>query len=200
MALSISVDQLAVHQCSKAVVQDQTGQYSWQRKSEWKPPKFTEATSKDEEPVVPSPSVFKSFNESTGNPLEIPTDEMQFPSVAECATHLELLESFLELRQKVLKSNALDRTFSIKPVVRFETSGYGRNRRQVKKPDPTFETRRQKKWSIFVKLAVVRFMKWCKEIENKKYLLSAGQTSKSPAAVEERLPRLGKTPFDFRII
>jgi hypothetical protein len=79
--------------------------------------------------------------------------------------------------------------------VRYENTGYGRNRRRVKKPDTTLKTRREKKWLIFVTLAASRFFRWCKDMEDS----IAGQNSGGSCTMgEEHLPPLGKSPFQCR--
>lgn len=71
------------------------------------------------------------------------------PSVQACAVHLELLETFMILRRKVLHSNALDITFGI--------THNGRDDRPLAK-------RREEKWTKFVNLAVARFAIWVKYV------------------------------------
>jgi hypothetical protein len=175
MALAVGLDKRAVHQCSQAAIKSQLSLYAFPR-SPWQPPKFRIAASSDEEAVIPPTAIFAGLQDEGRDPRENQNDGVQLPSVAECAVHLQLLESFQVLREKVPKSNALDRTFSIRPITtRRSVAGYGRNRRQVAVADSTFQTRRQKKWHIFVDLAVARFTAWWGEMDNILRLLDAGE-------------------------
>lgn len=71
------------------------------------------------------------------------------PSVHACAVHLELLETFMALRRKVLNSNALDVTFGIS---------------HNPKERPSLAKRREEKWDKFVNLSVARFAIWIDHI------------------------------------
>ncbi|KAH0558382.1 hypothetical protein GP486_004960 [Trichoglossum hirsutum] len=175
MALAVGLDQRAVHQCSRAAIQSQVSSYG-RPNPPWEPPKFGIAASKDEEPVIPRISIFAGLRDESKEPRENQDEGVQLPSVAECAVHLQLLESFHVLREKVLKSNALDRTFSIWPKIpRRSAAEYRRNPRRAAALDPTFQARRQKKWHIFVDLAVARFASWWGEMDNILRLLDAGE-------------------------
>jgi hypothetical protein len=70
--------------------------------------------------------------------------------------HLQLLEKFVALKQKVLTSNALDRAFAIVPKEKLVTRG-GKRQPQA---DETFKARQAVKWPIFIRLAAARFVKW----------------------------------------
>lgn len=190
MALSIGLDQLALHQCSQDVLNDQLSQQTLGKKSLWSPPKFKAALSADQ-PVIPPTSIFEDLQGEGGEPQDNRKDEVQLPSVAQCAVHLQLLESFLLLQEMVLKSNALDHAFSIKPVISYTSAST--SYRRVRQPDHTFTTRREKKWPIFVDLAVSRFLTWWGSLGN---ILGLSDTAESylhsAAKIEEYLPPLGK--------
>jgi hypothetical protein len=120
--------------------------------------------SADEQPVIPPTSIFEDLQRKGTKPQDNRKDEVQLPSVARCAVHLQLLESFLLLQERVLKSNALDHAFSIKPGISYTSAST--SYRRVKQPDHTFPTRREKKWPIFVDLAVSRFLTWWGSLGN----------------------------------
>lgn len=126
----------------------------------------------EEAPLIPSPSIFVSLHHRSQSGAEVETGAL--PTIAECAVHLELLEAFVILRQKVLSSNALDRAFGIAPK---DTLATVRGRR-VRKPDNTFAERRKAKWPIYLRLAAARFLMW--------WLSSDGG-----AVSEKSLPPLG---------
>jgi len=107
------------------------------------------ASTGDDQPIIPPASLFSTLQPSTA-------ELKGLPSVAECAVHLELLEAFLILKQKVLTSNALDRTFGLVPKDMIHTV----NGKKERKRDPGFEARRNVKWPIFLRIASARFLKW----------------------------------------
>jgi hypothetical protein len=79
------------------------------------------------------------------------------PSISDCATHLELLETFFVLRQKVLRTADLDAAFGIEEKHEVKT---GRRGETKKMKDATLWNRRQAKWTKFVELATIRFLVW----------------------------------------
>ena len=121
-------------------------------RSNWK---FSPAASPDDEPAIPSPDMFDF--------LPAPDDKsagsFRLPHRSECAAHLELLEALFALRQRVLRSEALDSVMGTEPV-RVAKTGYNGDTKTFK--DGWLGTRRQVKWPIFVEFAVVRFLAWCK--------------------------------------
>ena len=182
MALQISYDQQAIHECTKDAMNAVRG-VRWRNLSanNWQPPSFQRAPSKAEEPIIPAPKIFQSLSETAQlNDLTL------LPSIADCAVHLELLQVLYTLRRKVLQSTALDETFDIKPQPREVWRGYGHNRRQVKIKDSTFAERRKAKWPGFISCAVVRFLEWLKTADAS--LGAEGASSKQ----SRRLPPLGK--------
>ena len=102
-----------------------------------------------EQPVIPKPEIFDELDNPAANLSALPT-------TAECAVHLQLLEKFVVLKQKILTSNRLDRAFAIIPEEKLVTRG---GKRQVQ-ADQTFKTRQAVKWPIFVRLAAARFLRW----------------------------------------
>lgn len=122
---------------------------------------FPTAKTPEEQPIIPAPEIFKALD----NP---PKEPGALPTTAECAVHLELLEAFLVLKQKVLTSNALDRAFSISPKDKLVTKG----RIRTREPDATFKTRRLVKWPIYTRLAAARFLRWWDSVN---MTLSAGR-------------------------
>jgi len=150
MALDAGDAQLAaLHSCSRT---------SLYYVKQGQPEKIYQAAkSKVDEPTIPSNTIFQSLIEP-----KTPNDETStLPTIAECATHLELLQCFHKLRADVLKSTALDKSFGI--IAKPETivrKRYGRTTRTFKKKDLTFADRRKQKWPWFLDLAVVRFDKW----------------------------------------
>ena len=131
---------------------------------------FREAPTKDQEPVIPAPQIFQSLLEpSTGKSHR---KANSVPTVAECAAHLELLETFYALKVKVLASRELDSVLGIKPhreiyqstrrvnKSRMHRGVYYGDFRNVKTDKIRYRTsavRRREKWPFFLGLAVVRF-------------------------------------------
>ena len=99
--------------------------------------------------MIPKPEVFDALDDLAADPAALPT-------TAECAVHLQLLEKFVALKQKILTSNALDRAFAIVPEDKLVTRG-GKRQPQA---DQTFKARQAVKWPIFVRIAVARFLRW----------------------------------------
>ena len=159
MALTIGVDQQALHVSSKDAMSAISGVQPWCSSSstEWRAPTFRTVRTKAEEPTIPASSLFRSLEDAKPGGIT-----GGLPSVAQCAVHLELLQALHTLRVNVLRSTALDATFGIKPNLRTVTRGWGRNKRVVKLKDDTLATRRKEKWPLFVELAVVRFQTWVK--------------------------------------
>ncbi|KAG7293715.1 hypothetical protein NEMBOFW57_003772 [Staphylotrichum longicolle] len=118
---------------------------------------FALAQSPSDEPVIPSPDIF-DFPPDSDGPPDIASN-FRLPHRSECAAHLELLETFFALRQRILCSEALDSVMGTMPVRETKT-GYSGDTKTFK--DPGLWQRRQAKWPIFVEFAVVRFLEWCK--------------------------------------
>ncbi|KAK4171644.1 hypothetical protein QBC36DRAFT_339591 [Triangularia setosa] len=104
-----------------------------------------------DEPVIPEPAVFEQDDTTNSAPAA------RLPTVAECAIHLELLETLFVLRERILRSEEIDKTMGINR--RRETkTGHNGDTKTFK--DTTFESRRQDKWTRFIEFAVVRFLDW----------------------------------------
>ena len=110
---------------------------------------YLPAKTPGEQAVIPKPEIFDALD----NPA---TDLAALPTSAECAVHLQLLEKFVALKQKILTSNALDRTFAIAPKDKLVTRG-GKRQPQA---DQSFKARQAVKWPIFVRIAAARFWRW----------------------------------------
>jgi len=128
-----------------------------------------------EQTIIPPNSLFASLNNDDVN--------TGLPRAAECAVHLELLEAFLILKQKVSTSNVLDRALGIRP-----------DPRNLKKK--TFQQRRDMKWPIYTQLAAARFLKWWTDLGE---ILKNGQSArlkqdatKQLAITDATLPPLGE--------
>jgi hypothetical protein len=113
------------------------------------------ATTKDEEPIIPAPHVF-AFSDRDQE------SDVVLPSVAECATHLELLEVFFKLRGDIINSPELDTAFGVEQVhsvVYRQVYGYSQRQPQKLK-DPDWPKKRREKWGYFLSLSVARFDLW----------------------------------------
>ncbi|KAI0096242.1 hypothetical protein GGR51DRAFT_543907 [Nemania sp. FL0031] len=161
MALSIDYNQTRLHQCSKQAFGRQLAQSDLQRT-------FKQALSSSDNPTIPDPSLF-------GFHIEISEKDGQnkLPTLAECATHLELLQAFRHIRTQIQSSTRLDDVFGIKPETRTVYrkrrvyQGYRSSwvREEVKLGDNTFEKRREVKWPLYLKLAAARFLSWAAVVE-----------------------------------
>lgn len=138
---------------------------------------YSEAVPGDE-PQIPSPDLFlfsDKVTEKTRNndgiadkPTERPNNIRdattaqketfdRLPTVAECATHLELLEVFYATRQNILASKDIDNAMLITPKRETKTGKKG-DTKTLK--DTTLWDRRQEKWNKYVEFACVRFLSW----------------------------------------
>jgi hypothetical protein len=127
-----------------------------------------------EKDFIPNPTIFDKLGQVK--------DIAALPSVAECAAHLQLLEAFLILKQKILTSNALDRAFSIIPQNKITVT----YRRKKLEKDATFGDRQLVKWPVFVQLAATRFLAWWENL--------AQPDEKTGQIMDRNLPPLGKQP------
>lgn len=110
---------------------------------------YSPAKTPGEQPVIPKPEIFDGLHHTTADLAALPT-------IAECAVHLQLLEKFVALKQKILTSNALDRALAIIPEDKLVAQGGKRQRRA----DETFKAQQAVKWPIFVRIAAARFVRW----------------------------------------
>ncbi|KAH0561981.1 hypothetical protein GP486_003310 [Trichoglossum hirsutum] len=143
MALETAAHQFALHHNGKAIT------------SAIKASRRTPATALDAaatRDAIPPPDIFTTDDDDDDDGEK----GHRLPSAAQCAVHLEFLETLFVLRQRVLRSDALDGAFDIKPEYKFvDRKGV---RTQLK--DETLWDRRQAKWPRFVELAVARFTAW----------------------------------------
>lgn len=111
-------------------------------------------------PVIPDPGIFNfatPINVNNEPSRRRMTLDLALPTQAECATHLEFLETLFILRQKILVSKELDDVMQTKPVREHKTGAQGDEK--TLKDDKLWD-RRQAKWPRFVELATVRFLAW----------------------------------------
>ncbi|KAL1960138.1 hypothetical protein VTO42DRAFT_310 [Malbranchea cinnamomea] len=110
---------------------------------------------------IPSPTLFKGLSDLPTFPVSAASASESFrlglPSVAECAVHLELLQTFYYLRRNVLESTDLDNRWEIE----LSQSRWAMHR------DSTFAIKRREKWNFFLKLASLRFMDWLKSTDQR---------------------------------
>ena len=121
---------------------------------------YKPAANRNDEPVIPAPELFqhKALAEEKSSTAGLPT-------VSECAIHLELLETFFVLREKILRSDDIDKAMGISRKRETKT-GYSGDTKTLK--DDTFETRRREKWPKYVEFAVARFLAWRAELSGMK--------------------------------
>jgi len=160
MALAISQVKNDLHTCSNHSLHDQETL------------KFNEAILvyqghiATENPQIPVPALFE-FGPTPRSQLRGP----RIPSMAECAVHLELLQVFCSLRNRVLESTGLDELLEIKAntrtVYRSTTISYYKTTREaVQIRDETFDERRKVKWPFYLSLAASRFLHWVDAVED----------------------------------
>ncbi|KAE8351978.1 hypothetical protein BDV28DRAFT_136029 [Aspergillus coremiiformis] len=129
---------------------------------------YKTAQNRSEEPIIPDPELFHFQPPSDSHSAALKSD---LPTVSQCAVHLELLEVFHTLRQKILQSTELDASFDILPHPRtVYRKGYSSAKRKYEistytAKDTTFESRREEKWPYFLELAVGRFVKWIRDVD-----------------------------------
>lgn len=180
----------ALHTASKGEIQN--GALQQQRH------RYPQAKSDAEEPKIPSPKLFSGLGKPADALSAVDagvTDARRLPSVAECAVHLELLETFLALRVKIVSSDDLDNTFGVKAAnkIIYRKQYDSRQRKYVRKPyklkDKTWEDRRRQKWPYFLGIAAGRFQSWMVKMDA---AMAAGRAGKQKSLLA--LPPLGKCP------
>lgn len=150
MSLENHTTKRALHKCSKALLSGLARPGYSQTLT------FPPAPTTEEEPIVPAPSL---FNFDDASLTEEAFDVRRLPHPAQCATHLQLLEVFFVLRQRILISEEIDAGFGIEPQRETKT---GRQGDEKTFKDATLWDRRQIKWTRFIEFAVVRFLVWRK--------------------------------------
>ncbi|KAM0226632.1 hypothetical protein ACHAP5_012382, partial [Fusarium lateritium] len=102
-------------------------------------------------PIIPNPNIFNFANIPNTKPSrKANSTDLALPTLAECAAHLEFLETLFVLRQKVLVSKDLDDAFFIQPDREAKTGFQGDTK--TLKDDKLWE-KRQVKWPKFVGFA-----------------------------------------------
>ncbi|KAK4444485.1 hypothetical protein QBC34DRAFT_415016 [Podospora aff. communis PSN243] len=113
---------------------------------------YKPAKGSSEIPVIPAPEIFQQETRITEK-----DPGARLPTVSECAIHLELLEVFFVLRERILRSAEIDKSMGIS-LKRETKTGHKGDKKTLK--DDTFETRRKTKWPKYVEFAVARFLDW----------------------------------------
>ncbi|EXK30190.1 hypothetical protein FOXG_11458 [Fusarium oxysporum f. sp. lycopersici 4287] len=118
---------------------------------------YPSATDLDENPVIPSPDIFSELDDSHKDNL---------PTPVQCAVHLELLEAFHALRIKILDSKKLDKAFNLGgPTKKIYRRKYIKGLKkhvneEVTLRNPSWEAKRDKKWTWYLGEAAQRFLVW----------------------------------------
>lgn len=174
MALDVSYNRRALHESSER-----------HRKLslELRPHNFQTSPIASEHPLIPRPEIFSQLFK----PKSQAAPSITVPNASECAVHLMLLHSLFTLRQDVLTSTYLDDAFEIKPEPRTVWRGYRPRRYQVKVKDSTFAKRREAKWPIYVKFAVLRFLHWVRKMDS-----ALSEAESRQENMEVGVPPLGK--------
>jgi hypothetical protein len=138
----------ALHKCSKSQLSNLTSPYNLQAQT------YRTAQHPREEPVIPSESLF-NFDTLSIDQRETATAVL--PSIASCATHLQLLQVLFVLRQNIFTSTDIDASCGIEPE-RVTKTGVNGDTKTFK--DESLWAKRQAKWTMFVEHAAVRFLVW----------------------------------------
>jgi hypothetical protein len=102
--------------------------------------------------MLPAPSLFHGLESGSASDL---------PSPAQCAVHLEMLQCFATLRGRVKAATQLDRPLDTGPK-KTVVKRYGKN---VTVGDKKLAEKRKRKWPLFERLAVTRFLVWAWGVE-----------------------------------
>lgn len=116
---------------------------------------YRKAATPEEEPKIPDNRLFESLG--SGSKKSASSYDSEIPTLAECATHLELLEVFYVLRQRIIKSEPLDKVFDTEARHQEVTLKNGTTK---KLKDKNFWERRQVKWTKYLEHATARFIAW----------------------------------------
>jgi hypothetical protein len=188
MALDIAANKHALHSASKNITDAIKCTSKSGASALWEVPRYTTATSKESEPIIPSPSIFKPLLDHTNKANNSPAAVHRLPSTAECAVHLEFLEALFVLRQRILRSEDLDDVFDIKPEYKYVDRGG----EQTRLKDTTLWERRQVKWERFVAFAVARFMMWSEKVREIVGVRDDGAGRELCEVTDDALPPLGE--------
>lgn len=122
----------------------------------------------DDEPVVPSPRVFRPSTKRFVHEEW----EARLPTVVQCAVHLELLECFWALKHRVTVEYAegFDVIFGYQGrgarAWREGKGGWGRDaKEQLRNEVEWVESERERVWRAFVEVAVQRFHAWWTRVD-----------------------------------
>jgi hypothetical protein len=193
MALDIAADKHALHATSKSITDIIKCTAKSVTNGLWEFPRYATATSKESEPIIPSPSIFKPLlNQSDNanrNRSSVAAENVNaLPSAAECAVHLEFLETLFVLRQGILRSEDLDSVFDTKPVYKY----VNRRGTQTRLKDDTLWKRRQVKWEKFVAFAVARFLMWWGKVRTIVDVPGDGSGCERIEVTDDIMPPLGE--------
>ena len=165
--------------------------------------RYTLASTKNGEPVIPNPSLF-AMTSSPGEayaPNSGTCSSWDPPSVAQCAVHLEFLNVLHVLKHNVLADRNIARTM-----------GYSSNKKPLR---ATLEEWKQRKWTKYVDFAVLRFLAWARhvngrhdrvarmrDIENKESLSSSSSSSRTDktASGPTLAPEAPEAPLDVLMV
>ncbi|KAL5356669.1 hypothetical protein BJX96DRAFT_187394 [Aspergillus floccosus] len=123
----------------------------------------TKNSTKEEQPNIPDPSLFQTLS-PTGEDAKALGG---FPTTGQCAVHLELLEVFYMLRNRIIYSRDLDTAFGVEPNKRtvYRRIRRGERKQPVELRDPTWDARRNEKWPYYLELAAGRFHSWIRVVD-----------------------------------
>ncbi|KNG82872.1 hypothetical protein ANOM_008522 [Aspergillus nomiae NRRL 13137] len=175
MALHVSLNLASLHRASGAEINNAKLTYTIYG--------YQKALDKSEEPIIPDPQLFQPSSCLTS------TNQHDLPSISKCAVHLELLEVFHALRDKVQQSTDLDKTFGIKPNKRtVYRKRYSSKKRKYESytatvGDDTFSIRRENKWPYFLELAVCRFTRWIRVVNKMSCSSADSQNVNEPSGL-----------------
>ncbi|KAL4724483.1 hypothetical protein ACLX1H_009099 [Fusarium chlamydosporum] len=151
MALEHRYTKLSLHKQAKDIVSGQ------ERPADPNGKPYDIAYNPEDFPTIPVDSIF-DFSDEIRRELSDP--DFALPTLAECATHLEFLETIFVLRQNILVSQDLDDVMQTQPD-REEKTGVNGDIKTFK--DEKLWERRQAKWPLFVEFATIRFLAWREE-------------------------------------
>ncbi|KAF4471911.1 hypothetical protein FALBO_1172 [Fusarium albosuccineum] len=155
MALESSDTKSSLHKLGKDMVLATTRQHG----PDGKP--YQLSTKPQDKPIIPDLAIFNFDDEQKPH-----NSDVSLPRVAECAAHLEFLETLYVLRQRIFVSKEFDDAMDIKPNRETKTGHVG-DTKTFK--DNTFWERRQQKWPKYIEFAVIRFLAWRRRINQGVY-------------------------------
>ena len=166
MSFLIDSSRRILHSKSRAALASITSTSSTYRKAE----------TPEEEPQIPHSHLF----ESLGSDFKKSPHDLEIPTPAECATHLELLEVFYVLRQRIIKSESLDKVFDTEAQHQEVTLRDGTTK---KLRDKDFWERREVKWAKYLQHATARFIVWRRKVTHTPIDIDSSYASLPPVDV-----------------